>query len=384
MSRDFNIYLIQKYNINVKNKRWKMELQIKQQLEEKNQKIIDMVLEKIKRDLVEDIAIVGITGSFSRDDFHEKSDLDLIIVNDTDKGWEIGSCFILGDVGYDIYCTPWNWRIEKQANLESFAVGSLLDLKIIYYKNEESITKFKALQNRALDKINKPIGKECLDRADKTFDKAKSYYADMVIEDNINNVRYASANMLFELINTLVNINNTYIKKGVVNYLEELKSYNHMPNNFESMYMQVILSKTVEDIRKSSHTILLSIAEFLKSSKSTYIEKPEVSYDNLNGIYEELWCNCKNKLIRSASMKDCNYAIHVARGTQEFLNDLHKDIGTKQYELMKFFDGHNMTPLINRFLEIIEEFEKEYENKGRKIMHYQSFEELYSDYMKIK
>ncbi len=109
-----------------------MKVEIKQQNKKKNQKLINMVLEKIKRDLVDDIAIVGLTGSFSREDFHEKSDLDLIIVNDTDKGWEIAKCFILNDVGYDIYCTPWKWRLEEQSKLESYATGSLVDLNIIY------------------------------------------------------------------------------------------------------------------------------------------------------------------------------------------------------------------------------------------------------------
>ena len=91
----------------------------------KNQKLIDMVIEKAKRDFPEDIAIVGLTGSFSTGDFHEKSDLDLIIINNTQRGWEISKSFIYDDVGYDIYCTPWETRIEEEANLESPGVSSL-------------------------------------------------------------------------------------------------------------------------------------------------------------------------------------------------------------------------------------------------------------------
>nr|WP_246318128.1 nucleotidyltransferase domain-containing protein [Paenibacillus taichungensis] len=65
-----------------------------------------MVIERAKRDFLDDIAIIGLTGSFSTGDFHEKSDLDLIIINNTERGWGISDCFILDDVGYDIYCTP--------------------------------------------------------------------------------------------------------------------------------------------------------------------------------------------------------------------------------------------------------------------------------------
>jgi len=361
-----------------------MKQEIRQQLEEKNQNLINMVLEKIKRDLVTDIAIVGLTGSFSREDFHEKSDLDLIIINDTDKGWEVSSCFILDDVGYDIYCTPWKSRLEEQSNLESFAAGSLVDLKILYYKNDEVLNKLKSLQQNALDKLSKPIGKECLNRANNTFKKAKGFYADLLIEDDLNSIRYASGNMLFEIINTLVNINNTYIKRGTIHYLEELKTYQHIPVNFESMYLTVIDSKSIDEIRENSHVIIADMAKFLKEMQKDYIKQPKVTFDSLNGVYEELWCNCRNKLIRSASMKNSNYAIHVARGAQNFLDELHHDIGTPKYNLMEVFDAHNMTPLKNKFLEIMEDFREAYDNTGRKILHYNNFNELYSDYMKTK
>ena len=70
----------------------------KQELFEKNDKIANMVIERAKRDFLDDIAIIGLSGSFQTDDFHENSDLDLIIINNTPKGWEISDCFILGNV----------------------------------------------------------------------------------------------------------------------------------------------------------------------------------------------------------------------------------------------------------------------------------------------
>jgi len=54
---------------------------MKQLLLSKNEKIINMVIERAKRDFLDDIAIIGLSGSFSTGDFHEKSDLDLIIIN---------------------------------------------------------------------------------------------------------------------------------------------------------------------------------------------------------------------------------------------------------------------------------------------------------------
>ena len=93
-----------------------MDDNLRQKLFAKNKQLIDMVIERAKRDFPDDIALIGLTGSFSTNDFHEKSDLDLIIVNNNDKGWGIAECFIYDDVGYDIYCTTWD-NLEQKAAL---------------------------------------------------------------------------------------------------------------------------------------------------------------------------------------------------------------------------------------------------------------------------
>ena len=71
-----------------------MDENIKKKLVEKNENLINMVIERAKRDFPEDIAIIGLSGSFSTGDFHEKSDLDLIIINNTYRGWEISSALM--------------------------------------------------------------------------------------------------------------------------------------------------------------------------------------------------------------------------------------------------------------------------------------------------
>ncbi len=165
-----------------------MDEMIKQKILNKNEELINMVIERAKRDFPEDIAIIGLTGSFSTGDFHEKSDLDLIIINDTDRGLAISSCFILEDVGYDIYCTPWETRIEAEANLESPMISHLIDLQILYCAKPEYMDKFNSYKQRALDTLAKPIGKECITRAKKYIDRAKEEYANTLLLDDLGKV----------------------------------------------------------------------------------------------------------------------------------------------------------------------------------------------------
>jgi len=359
-----------------------MNNELKRKLEEKNKKLIDMVIERAKRDFPEDIALIGLTGSFNTGDFHEKSDLDLIIVNNTEKGWEISSCFILDDVGYDIYCTPWETRLAQQAVLDNPGVSSLTDLQILYCAKPEYLEKFNKLRQQALDIMAKPVGVECITRAKKHLDLAKQELADSLLADYIGAIRYASCGVLYHLVNCLVNLNNTCIKRGIKRYLEELLSYDYLPENFEELYMAVIEAKTVEEIRMSSLSLLKSVAQLYDRMHDEFSPKPVPTYDNLKGTYEELWSNCRNKVLNSIAENDKSYAYLAAMGAQNYLDEMSNEhCGTKKFDLMQYFDADDLDVFKDAFLEAMDEYLLEYEKVGRKVEKYDNFEDLYEAYM---
>ena len=233
-----------------------MEDNAREALFAKNQKIIEMVIERAKRDFPNDIGLIGLTGSFNHGDYHEHSDLDLIIVNVTERGWEISFLFILDDVGYDIYCTPWEPRLASQSKLESEMVSCLLDMKILYTAKPEYMDKLNAYRKAALDELAKPIGKSCLDRAMKHINQAKQEYANALLVNEIGPVRYAAGGVLYYTVNAIVSLNNTYMKRGVRRYLEEMRTYQYLPEDFEENYMAVIDGKTTEELRCAAFDLL--------------------------------------------------------------------------------------------------------------------------------
>ena len=298
-----------------------MDDMMKQKIKDKNEKLINMVIERAKRDFPDDIAIIGLTGSFSTDDYHEKSDLDLIIINNTERGWGLATCFILEDVGYDIYCTPWE-SMEAKANLENPGISHLVDLQILYCAKPDYMEKFNTYRRRALDSLAKPIGRECITRAKKHIDRAKQEYTNTLLTDDLGTVRYASCGVLYNLVNALTNLNNTYFKRGVKRYLEEISKYQYLSDSFILKYMNVINSKTIEEIRNASHDLLKSMVGLYETMHKNFMEQPMPAYDNLKGTYEELWCNCRNKVFKSIEAGDKSYAYHVAMGAQNYLNEM--------------------------------------------------------------
>lgn len=353
----------------------------KQELLSRNEKLISMVIERAKRDYPEEIAVIGLVGSFRTGDFHDKSDLDLIIINNNNEGWDISSCFILGDVGYDIYCTPWETRIEDQAALENPMISSLIDLQVLYYAKPEDLEKLRAYQQRALDALAKPLGSECLERAKKWMDLAKQEYANTLLTEELGAVRLASAELVLHLMNALSHMNNTYFRRGLKRYLEEVQAFPHLPEQFETSYWNVIHAKNADEIRSASRFLLQSILDLYNTLYQQYVEQPVPAYDNLKGTYEELWCNCRNKIIASADNKDASYAFYAALSAQELFDEMTASRGTRKFNLMQYFDAANLDLFKDKFLQAMDDYLEEYRRTGRQIERYDTIEELYRQYM---
>jgi len=353
----------------------------KQKLLEKNQKLIDMVIERAKRDFPDEIALIGLTGSFSTNDFHEKSDLDLIIVNNTGAGWAIGDCFILDDVGYDIYCTPWA-KLEEMSRLDTYWISLLTELQILYVADEKYLARFNELKEKAFEKLTQPIGPDCINRAEKYFNEAKQEYAVTMLSDDIGAVRYASNRLIYGVVNGIVSLNNTYIKRGIKRYLEDLATYQYLPINFEQLYFAIIEAKSVDEIRISSLAFLQAFAQFYEQMKEKYMPKITPTFENTGGAYEELYCNYRNKIINSTTLQDKSYAFLIAGDTQSYFDEMADDhCGMPKFDLMKHFDTDDLDNFREKFLEIMEAYRVEYDKVGRKVRKFDNFEALYESYM---
>lgn len=353
-------------------------------LKDKNNKLINMVIERAKRDFPEDIAIIGLSGSFNTGDFYEKSDLDLIIINNTDRGWGISKCFILDDIGYDIYCTPWDTRIKEAANLENTRLSELLDMKVIYCAKPEDMEKLNGYRQKALEILSKPIGKDSVERAKKYIDNAKVEYTNAILTNEIGAVRYAISNMVESLLNAIATLNNNYFKHGIKNYLEEVATFKYQPINFRQSIKNIIEAKTTEKIRTAALTMLQTVESLYSQMDKEFTQKQAPTHDNICGIYEELWSNYGNKIIKSVEDNDVTYAYFTAKGIQEYLDEMTQFMGMKKYNFMKAFDPNNLGLLKETFLTILDEYLQTYHNLGRTVAKYETFEELYKDYMALK
>jgi hypothetical protein len=349
----------------------------------KNQKLTDMVIERAMRDFPDEVALIGLTGSFQTGDYHENSDLDLVIITDTDRPWAMARAFILGEVGYDIYMTPWCPRVEAQARLESPMVSHLLDLKVLYCAKPAFMERFQAYRRQALDELAKPIGPACLKRARKWIDEMKRDYATACVEEEIGAVRYAAGGVLYGAVNALTQLNNTYLRFGVRRHRGIVAEYEHLPNGFLADHDALIAAGTASALRVAALRLLKGVETLWRDMDARFGAQLTPTFENLAGTYEELWCNCRNKVLAAARDDDPAYLFHAALGAQNYLDEMRGEVcGTPKFELMARFDAENPAAFRDAFLSAMDDYAAEYAKVGRAVERYETFEELYQSYMK--
>ena len=145
-------------------------------LEERNQKIIDAVIKKAAIACPGALALIGINGSFMTGDYYERSDLDLLILINDDRGWQLGCTFIQDDlqVGHDIYCTTWE-RLQKDAEYEHPNISKLMDAKIVYCADEKYRERLENLRKKASGILTAPFSEEDYTKAEKLLKEAEHY-----------------------------------------------------------------------------------------------------------------------------------------------------------------------------------------------------------------
>jgi predicted nucleotidyltransferase len=111
--------------------------------------IVNVLIEKIKKDYFEDISIVYVYGSYLYSDFHALSDIDLYIVAKTNRGKNLGTTFILNGIGYDFWTVSWEW-VERVAMYDERSPSLVTEGKVVYYGSENDLIRFNSLKEKAL------------------------------------------------------------------------------------------------------------------------------------------------------------------------------------------------------------------------------------------
>ncbi len=355
----------------------------------RNKELIDIVLEKEARTSPHSIDLLGIVGSYQTGDFHEKSDLDLCIISDDSHAKKLATCFILKDIGYDFYITPWNRLVQMSEYSDPF-IAKLFELTPMYIKNEKVWQQYLGLRTHAERKLR---------NTDENKEKAISAARDgFLLMQKIQTVN--TRGEMFRLLHRLTEkieyclyfFNNTYIKRGVRRIPEEIAAMSAKPEGFTELYASLFREGSIPKLTTTLQVMLDQFAEFLnissavltlnKQSTTTNINpRKSISAEQLKGTYEEIYSNWRNKMFFAVSTNDYYLSFKTMASCQTFYDEMASGYDVPPIELLSNYDAHNLKNNASQFDIALDRWEANYVRLNVDIKRFQTVDSFRSYYL---
>ena len=349
-----------------------------------NRKIIDAVIRKEQSECPGAVALIGIYGSFQTGDIHPLSDLDLLILINDDRGWQLGKAFIQEDlgVGHDIYCTSWE-SLRRDAGYEHPHISKLMDSQIVYCADEKYRTELETLREQVRKKLAEPFGEEDYRNAEKEMKEARCCYADAMIAEEMNKVRRNAGGTLYYAENALALLNKTYFRKGVNRRYEELDAMKKKPDGLCGMIENVLAATTAGGLKEHLTQLMKGLESCFRQSREELprAKKPACA-DTLSGTYEEMFSNWHGKMVQAAENNDRHLAFMSLESLNEMLNDISGEIDVGTYDALSIYDPGDLRKTAEGFDRILGQFLGEYEKAGLRPARYADVDSFISSYLK--
>lgn len=331
----------------------------------RNQKIINAIIEKAGKVCPESLALIGICGSFATGDFYEKSDLDLLILINDDKGWQLGSTFIQDDlgVGHDIYCTTWE-DLQKAALYSDPNIAKLMDSQIVWCSDEKYMKELEMLRKKASEILQKPFSAEDFIKAENMLKEAEHFYMSAMIAEKLADIRAQAGYALYYIENAVAMLNKKYFRYGTKRAYEELEAMERKPAGLCGMIENVLSADTKEQIKNALTMLVRETACVFRSVKSEIPAEKRFAAEVISGTYEEMFSNWRNKMYDASKRQDRHLAFMSIASLNAMLSEISSEAEIGGYNVFDGYDPNDLQKTAQAFDGFLKEYLKEYQKAG--------------------
>ena len=346
-------------------------------MNDRNEKIINAIIKKADALCPDSLALIGVYGSVATGDEYEKSDLDLMVMINDEKGRVLADGFILDDVdiGYDIYCTSWD-MLENDAQCDHAHLSKLFDSIIVYCKDKSALKRLDEIRREAAELL---ASDRRFEKADKAYCDAKKLLAEAYLTQSVSKARSCAGAAITFIENAVMLYNGQYFRKGTKRALDELKQL-RLPFDLETRILAVIQAETVEKIRERLTEVFVLTDGYLQVPK----KKERPSAQNLRGTYEEMYSNWKNKMVEAADRNDVYSSFMNLLSLQYMFHEITECIAVDDFEIMDKFNAQKPEENADVFDQALNKYLAEYEKAGICPRHFENVTEFAADFMSKK
>lgn len=347
-------------------------------LRERNAQIIDAIVKKADKICPGSLALIGVYGSFMTGDVHEKSDLDLLILINDDNGWGLSALCIIGDIGYDIYCTKWD-SLEEDAQFNSPNISKLMNSDIVYCAGEKYRERLLALREKVREKLNAPLSAEDADKIRGELDEAEKMLGKLIIADSDGEKALAFGLLEYHCENALCFLNKTYFKLGTKRRYEELNALKIKPEGV-SLLIDRAIKSSGEKLQENAVKLVKAVRQCVEANLPAS-EKDAPSADLLRGTYEEMFSNWRNKMYVAAQQDNAYLSFSSLVSLQLMLADIASDCAISNINVLDGFNGSDTAADAVSFEQTLEKYLAEYAKVGLTPVRYADTEGFLADYL---
>ena len=351
--------------------------------ETRNQRIIDAVLQKEKALCPGAIALIGIYGSFQTGDVHPLSDLDLLILINDDRAWQLGAAFIQEDlgVGHDIYCTDWE-SLRRDAAYEDPNIAKLMDARIVYCADEKYLSELEALRGQVRQKLAEPFSEADYLKAEGILNDALHCFALAMIGDDLTEVRKQAGGVLYFAENAVAMLNKRYFRKGVRRRYEELNDMTKRPERLCEMIEGILSAGTVPVLKERLTLLVKELTACFAHERQTVLpEKKPADAETLRGTYEEMFSNWHGKLQAAAETGDCHLAFMSLVSLDEMLSGIRSEVDIGPLDAVSVYDPEDLDHTAMGFDAVLRDYLREYNRAGMRAAVYPNIDAFLAAYL---
>lgn len=301
----------------------------------------EILIDKIKRDYKDDVAVVVMMGSHLYNETHSLSDLDMYFVVNTPRGYELGRTFIIDGIGFDFWPISWE-RMERIANHDERITAIITEGKILYYGNDADLERFNRLKEKALDTSD--IRKFAY-KAQNVLNNAYRPYFKLERCGDLTSARKHAIAVTFAVTNAIALINRDTVKRGRGKLKAELLAMHQVPADFAKQYDVLFESKDILEIRAAARQMIIETDRLIESVKRDYDAiNPENAAEKLDGFYEEL-INFYNKITHGIETGDYVTVFYAANEIMIELEDVFSGTGVSLDRLPDIVGAYDLNDM---------------------------------------
>lgn len=352
-------------------------------LEQRNRKIIDAIIEKASDICPGSLALIAVGGSFATGDIHEKSDLDLLILINDERGWQLSHTFIQDDlgVGHDLYCTTWD-SLRADAQFNHPHIAKLMDSRIIWHAEEKYVSELEAIRAQARAILDTPLTEADFSKAEAQLRQAETCCMDALTADNRTDILNAAGGAVYYIENAIALLNKRYFRRSVRRIYDELNRMKLRPVSLCERIETIVSSATAEAVRENTLHLIRETRACFREARSFLPakEKNAPSADALRGTYEEMFSNWRNKLHLAALEDNRHLAFMSMLSMNAMLTDISENTETGSFDIMGAYDPQDLYKTARLFDAVLDQYRRLYEKAGLNEARYPDIDAFIRDY----